>query len=189
MGVTTCAIIEIERDAAAPQTAIGLLNGHPLLAGLVRRYDAATRAKLPQLIDLTQIRWEWTTFDDYSGPLGSIYLHENLAELSWCSCPWGAFVEEPEFRELVVEASRLISKLLLGRDSSATVFVPDSLYAEARTCEELDQTMPQLLSWLNRTFGPPTDDAAAIRRQVADDDWEYRGYYVVSRSEDSVDLP
>jgi hypothetical protein len=191
MGITTCAIIENRLRGDELGGIADRLNADSRLAALMREYDGALRSDWPQLrAELCAEPWQLECLRNSQdlhasevesdrdprcecrGPFGTLYLYENLAELSWYFCRWSVFLTEARFRNPLYEATRIVAALLNGGGGSTGVFVPDSSYDESLALDELHGRMPELLASLSGKCGPPAESLEAIAREP------FKGYYV-----------
>jgi hypothetical protein len=117
-------------------------------------------------------------FGACKGPFGNLYLYENVAELSWYMCRWYAFLREPQFRNPLFEATRLVSKVLNAGVASTALFVPDSACDESLALDELHRTMAEVLAWMKERCGPPAESLESIVHEGADSSYSFKGYYV-----------
>lgn len=187
MGIETCAIIENRLAGDKLRMFADQLTANSGLATCMREFDTALRTECPQLrAGLCAEPWQFQKIEgwiveggwdagrrgQFDGPFGTLYLYDNLAQLSWSWCRWHVFLEDAQIRNLFYEATRLISSMLSGGAASTAVFVPDSSYDVSLVLDELHRTMPEVLAFLSEKCGPPAESLESIAHEPA------KGYHV-----------
>ncbi len=197
MAIATCAILENRLGGDKLGTLADQLTANSRLAMFMREFDTALRTGCPQLrAGLHAEPWQFHEIEGWlveggwhagrtgecEGPFGTLYLYENLAELSWHWCRWHVFLREAQFRNPLYEATRLVSTMLNAGAASTAVFVPDSSYDESLAHDELHRTMPELLAFLHEKCGPPAVSLESIAQEP------FKGYYVTQWSAGGVGI-
>jgi hypothetical protein len=187
MGIETCAIIENRLSGDKFSWLANQLTANPGLATCMREFDIAVRTEHPQLHpELHAEPWQFQKIEEWKvegswdagcrgqcdGPFGTLYLYDNLAQLSWYRCGWRVFIEDAQIQNLFYEATRLISSMLSAGTASTAVFVPDSSYDASLVLDELHRTMPEVLTFLSERCGQPAESLESIVHEPAN------GYFV-----------
>jgi hypothetical protein len=186
MGISTCAIIENRLTGDKLSKLADHLTANYQLATCMRDYDVVVRTESPQMrAGLHAEPWKFHKIEGWiveggwdagrrgqcDGPFGTLYLYDNLAQLSW-DCRWHVFLEDAQIRNLFYEATRIISSVLNVGAVSTAIFVPDSSYDVSLVHDELHRTMPEVLAFLSKQCCPPAESLESIAREP------YEGYYV-----------
>ena len=197
MGISTCAIIENRLTGDKLGMLADQLIANSRLLACMREFDIAVRTDRPQLrAELYAEAWQFHEIERWvveggwdagcrgqcDGPFGTIYLYENLAKLSWYGCRWHVFLEDVKFRNLLLEATRLISTMLSAGAASTAIFVPGSSHDESLVHDELHRSMPELLTFLSEKCGPPAQSLESIAQEP------FKGYFVTQWSASNTEI-
>jgi hypothetical protein len=193
MGITTNVIIENRLSQDELLNLSDQLISDKHLAEALSEFDGLYQRECPNLqANASAKRWHLTwaksiqgmnpadnrleynpsLLAEFIGPFTTVYVHQNLANISLYMCRWHIFLSEPEFRKPLYEATRRIAMHLNTGHATTALFFPDSSFAETAIEDELHCNMPDLLAWMQNKFGPPQNAWEVI---VNNDD---KGYYM-----------